>query len=799
MRVECFERILTFMKFLMPNCKLPGSHYLFRKASRQVLAHVIGCSGFSRLHLCSEMECTHLYEDDSDECPLCKSPRYMVQQNGKRVPHRELMYLGLEHGVRVLAATREVGLAYASYDAEAAIDEPWSWLSSRLCERLCNHFIPGYRQMGEEMRRQAKYDFFTTGQVFTSREMRDRWIREVEDGTRNETLLFLVEAGCDGFQPFRRRVWSTWMYGYRIINVDVVGGGSSHSEIVVAISSGKSEGKAAQTVAGLEALQMKDLAPPSAMQRALDPNFAGLIEPARLRDVKMWRPDSEGKLRLKTVGVWVLCTGIQADAPMRAVLNKSLGATAERGCDTCGLKAERGRFNTCKYLGYSRPATVVVRAAQGDYVGEGEGWATGKVVKIGVADADVKTLSTKYTTQAVLQRDADLQLALVDLRGPNGDLVPSEEAKKAVYKLFGSKGTPEHIRAGLEWWDAIMHSPVAVYHTIYLGVGKDYLWYVAVRVGCDSQTLPPGEDLKLFFKRPNDVRHLFETRLGHFILRDKPDCNIVDWLSQRGKMSMHETMLIYEVLVPYLCHDLRDFMVPEEVVIMWLLLRHGAMRFTRAPVGATRQEYAEHLAEAEFAFVAFATIAEVCHLDKGLGANQFKFTWKLHQCCVHMKDDMLNSGHSLESSDMWVERLMRKRACRLLKNAITMAPELSIARSHQDNFGRVAMEVLVAEGMQEHAMELQSDHEEVPLLPTFDQLKALLLEQDKKPGARERAPVLDTPQEGEKTVFLGRGVVLKAGKHKAAANIKSAVGFFLFTQCADNIRGEWPHRTRALL
>lgn len=65
----------------------------------------------------------------------------------------------------------------------------------------------------------------------------------------------------------------------------------------------------------------------------------------------MWVPDNDGGERLEKVGVWVVTSGIQADAPMRQMLIRGLAPTAERGCDECGILAKKGSWNSGKYLG----------------------------------------------------------------------------------------------------------------------------------------------------------------------------------------------------------------------------------------------------------------------------------------------------------------------------------------------------------------------------------------------------------------------------------------------------------------
>jgi hypothetical protein len=146
------------------------------------------------------------------------------------------------------------------------VDSTYSVYSSKLSEHIREYFIPGYGTMSPQHARVAKLRFFETGQVCTDAEW-EQYLSEVADGRRYPTKLLLVEGGCDGFQPFRRRVWSKWLFGYRLACVGCSDGMGSQYEIVTAISSGASEGKAAQVVAGLDAQQLIQLAPPSAVER----------------------------------------------------------------------------------------------------------------------------------------------------------------------------------------------------------------------------------------------------------------------------------------------------------------------------------------------------------------------------------------------------------------------------------------------------------------------------------------------------------------------------------------------------
>lgn len=159
---------------------------------------------------------------------------------------------------------------------------------------------------------------------------------------------------------------------------------------------------------------------------------------------------------------------------------------------------------------------------------------------------------------------------------------------KDLTSSYGSKGISEHKRAGLPYWDVNHHSPVAVYHTLHLGVCKDMLGYMATRVGLGES---PKGILVLYFHYPRGLRTtVLEHSTLQVVLRNKPDCIVPDWLNQKGKMTMHDTMLTYEVPVPYLCHDMPKCGVPDAVPVMWLLLRFAAIIFTRVPPGCTQEE-----------------------------------------------------------------------------------------------------------------------------------------------------------------------------------------------------------------
>lgn len=254
--------LLQLLKILLPPNILPASVYLLRKLLRQVLALTLGrdSSGFARIHLCNNAECGYMYEDDSTKCVRCGAERYAVQRSGKKKPVQELRYLGLSQGLRVLLMSKHVCSALHDFDLPHMVDSNHSVFSSDLSERMCHLFIPQYEHMDDDTRREYKIRFFSTGQVCTAEELAEHTSR-VQSGEAKRTMLITVEGGCDAFQPFKRRVWSTWMYGYRVCCIDWFTAEKGEFEIVTAISEGAAEGKAAHVVAALDAQEMIELCP----------------------------------------------------------------------------------------------------------------------------------------------------------------------------------------------------------------------------------------------------------------------------------------------------------------------------------------------------------------------------------------------------------------------------------------------------------------------------------------------------------------------------------------------------------
>jgi hypothetical protein len=383
--------------------------------------------------------------------------------------------------------------------------------------------------------------------------------------------------------------------------------------------------------------------------------------PDRLNSVYMW---VGSPAELEEVGVWVICCGVQGDAPMRQMLIKGLGISAERGCDQCGILAKKGAWNASKYTGYIRPCDVDLRDTDGKFWAQALGWASGKV-KHGSSKRpmpDSKLIDNHLLTERqVTGRDIAVDTGIQNIK--NSHRQNPTAAESAIERLVmkeGSRGRSEFGKSGLPYWQDSTSHPVAVYHTTVLGPVKDLTRWFLARMGTADKT---GLVLPLRF--PKITKAIMHARLKHFVYRNKPDCIIPDFTAVLGHMSMSEMQLFFEVGVPYLVHDLTAFGAHPAVALMFLLLRHAVLCFTRLMCNS-REEYGQQLLCGQACVFAYAAIAEYFHSKDDNGMSQFSFTWKLHKL-QHIPEQLWFRGFTTESSDAWVERLMRHKASMILK------------------------------------------------------------------------------------------------------------------------------------
>lgn len=236
-----------------------------------------------------------------------------------------------------------------------------------------------------------------------------------------------------------------------------------------------------------------------------------------------------------------------------------------------------------------------------------------------------------------------------------------------LYKTNGSRGMSEFKAADIPYWDPILHHPYAVYHTLYLGIGKDFVRLVASRIG----KVELKGQIWLPCKRPKDVESLLRARRRHIICRSKPDCIMVDFTAHLARMSMSEMQLLWEVGVPYFVHDLHNMGMPRQLTVMWLLIRYGQICFTRLDDNSRtdRVEYEQILKEGRASLILACAIAEQEFTKGGDGISQFWFTWKMHVATAHLEAQIRKCGHPIDGCDTWVEQMMRHDASMVVKCA----------------------------------------------------------------------------------------------------------------------------------
>lgn len=116
----------------------------------------------------------------------------------------KLRHFGLGNCLRVLLARPEWCLAFARFNIQLDREQPGSIFASQLCARFCQLYIPGWDELDDKERLEAETRFLRTGQVCSDDQLHPHQ-------GRMRTILLFVEQASDGFQPFQRRVHSTWV------------------------------------------------------------------------------------------------------------------------------------------------------------------------------------------------------------------------------------------------------------------------------------------------------------------------------------------------------------------------------------------------------------------------------------------------------------------------------------------------------------------------------------------------------------------------------------------------------------
>ena len=114
-------------------------------------------------------------------------------------------YMGVENCLRVLLLRQEWCEAFARFDIRQERQTPGTLWSGDLAEHFCPLYVPGYSNMPENEREEAAEVFLTTDQTCKRDKLQNH----------QPTVLLLLEGGIDAFQPFKRKVHSTWVAGTR--------------------------------------------------------------------------------------------------------------------------------------------------------------------------------------------------------------------------------------------------------------------------------------------------------------------------------------------------------------------------------------------------------------------------------------------------------------------------------------------------------------------------------------------------------------------------------------------------------
>jgi hypothetical protein len=147
------------------------------------------------------------------------------------------------------------------------------------------------------------------------------------------------------------------------------------------------------------------------------------------------------------------------------------------------------------------------------------------------------------------------------------------------------------------------------------------------------------------------------------------------------------------------------------------------------------------------------------------------------------------------SSQFW-SRPVNRWDCHACRDRAAKDTENAIQQAHEDNHSGKAMEVLLTQA------KTKGTHfcEGMPLVPTLEEVTKMLRLKARtsaaaatldarRPRVRSGAP--QDRCDGDLTFFLGNGEKMRLSDGHTNTSM-NAIGFFLYTQCDDNIGDLWP-------
>jgi hypothetical protein len=137
----------------------------------------------------------------------------------------------------------------------------------------------------------------------------------------------------------------------------------------------------------------------------------------------------------------------------------------------------------------------------------------------------------------------------------------------------------------------------------------------------------------------------------------------------------------------------------------------------------------------------------------------------------------------------------RSSAVHMFRDRATQNTENAIQLAHEDNHSAKATEVVLSYARQ-NGVAFCPD---LPLVPTLQEVKFYMSRKAVHRSGEASAPrperghgkITDSPQRGECTFFMGKGKQFGVDTQDGV-DVRNAIGFFLYTHCQQNTRGEWP-------
>lgn len=94
-------------------------------------------------------------------------------------------------------------------DLRREVADPCSFYQSEGMRNTAALFIPSFHEMSEDARQEALFQFFSSGRAST------REFAEQVVSSGRKSMLLMLKLGMDAFQPWKRRVYSITLMGFR--------------------------------------------------------------------------------------------------------------------------------------------------------------------------------------------------------------------------------------------------------------------------------------------------------------------------------------------------------------------------------------------------------------------------------------------------------------------------------------------------------------------------------------------------------------------------------------------------------